>query len=438
MKQYILTHGNLLTMRDRTIKYDTDILIRDGKIQKIGRNLTAFAAQEAAGLVNGLNGEVDAWRCEADILNGETKFLDISGRYVIPGLIDSHCHYDADYMGKMFLACGVTSVRNMRGYKRHAEYAAETLAGKRTGPYIYSSGPIYDGEDPSIPDNSNEIIRTEADVEQAIEYTIRNGFLWLKTYPSIEPELYRYLLKRARQQGLPVCGHMSKKLDDKVLADAGYYCCEHSSSLPSHKADIRYLAEAGMWFTPTQAVCETLPDYVWNGTMLPELKHFKDLPECERESWESRNRKIIESYRSQGVRPDIRVVISRGRTFLEYSDRFMAGTDCAYPGIIPGFSMADELEKLVELYGCTAFEALKAATVNPAAHIGLEEKKGSIREGMDADIVVLAGNPLADIGNVRKVSMVFQGTNLYDEETIRAYGSEAGFLKKEEIEFIHW
>ena len=46
MKQYILTHGNLLTMRDRTIKYDTDILIRDGKIQKIGRNLTAFAAQE--------------------------------------------------------------------------------------------------------------------------------------------------------------------------------------------------------------------------------------------------------------------------------------------------------------------------------------------------------------------------------------------------------
>ena len=57
---------------------------------------------------------------------------------------------------------------------------------------------------------------------------------------------------------------------------------------------------------------------------------------------------------------------------------------------------------------------------------------------MDADFVVLDGNPLADIGNVRKVRMVFQGTNLYDEETIRAYGSEAGFRKKEEIEFIHW
>ena len=90
MKQYILTHGNILAMKDRTIKYDTDILIRDGKIQKIGRNLTASAAQEAAGPMNGLNGKADAWKCEADALNGETKILDISGRYVIPGLIDSH------------------------------------------------------------------------------------------------------------------------------------------------------------------------------------------------------------------------------------------------------------------------------------------------------------------------------------------------------------
>ena len=231
---------------------------------------------------------------------------------------------------------------------------------------------------------------------------------------------------------------MSKKLDNKVLADEGYFCCEHSSSLPAHKADIRYLAESGMWFTPTQTVCETLPDYVWNGKTLPELAHFKDLPECERESWESKNRKIIESYRGQGIRPDIRVVIGRGRTFMEYSNRFMAGTDCAYPGIIPGFSMADELEKLVELYGCSPYEALKAATVNPAEHIGIGEKKGRVREGMDADLVVLNGNPLADIGCVRKVQMVIQGTNLYDEETVRAFCSEAGFLKREEIEFIHW
>ena len=47
MKQYILTHGNLMTMRDRPIKSDTDILIRDGNKQKTGRNMNAFDAQEA-------------------------------------------------------------------------------------------------------------------------------------------------------------------------------------------------------------------------------------------------------------------------------------------------------------------------------------------------------------------------------------------------------
>ena len=120
MKQYILTHGNILAMKDRTITYDTDIFIKDGKIQRIGKDL-------AEAVQRGTSERTDWPECD-------TEVLDIRGRYVIPGLIDGHCHYDADYMGKLFLACGITSVRNMRGYKRHAEYAAETLAGRRTGP----------------------------------------------------------------------------------------------------------------------------------------------------------------------------------------------------------------------------------------------------------------------------------------------------------------
>ena len=80
----------------------------------------------------------------------------------------------------------------MRGYAEHALWRDEILAGKRIGPYIYSSGPVYDGEDPTIPDNDNEILHTEEDVEAAIRYVKEHGFLWMKTYPSIEPELYRY------------------------------------------------------------------------------------------------------------------------------------------------------------------------------------------------------------------------------------------------------
>ena len=93
-------------------------------------------------------------------------------------------------------------------------------------------------------------------MEAAICYTKENGFLWMKTYPSIEPELYRYLMRRCRQEKLPVCGHMTKKMDHRELADLGYVCCEHTSSLPKDPETIRYLAENGMWFCPTQVVCE--------------------------------------------------------------------------------------------------------------------------------------------------------------------------------------
>lgn len=388
----VLKNVNILPMTENTVLWNRNLWIEEGRIA----NITA-----------------------RDVLPEKAETVDCGGAYVIPGLIDAHVHLDESYMGDFFLACGITSVRNMRGYAMHAAWRDEILAGTRRGPYIYSTGPIYDGEDPSIPDNSNEILHTPEDVEKAIVYTKSHGFLWLKTYPSILPELYHYLMRRAGEEGLPVCGHMSKLVDDRILADEGYSCCEHSSSLPGKKEDIRYLAASGMWFCPTQAVCETLPDYVWNGKKLSDIREYGLLPDYAREEWEESNRKICESYRVQGVRPDIQVVIDRGKTFFEYSSLWMAGSDCPYPGMIPGFSLLDELEKLVALYGCTPYEALAAATAKPAMYMGISQKKGRVCRGMDADLVILKENPLSDISNIRTVKSVIQGGQLWDKETLQ-------------------
>lgn len=388
----VLKNGNVLSMESPEILYGADVWICNDKIERI----------EPKG----------SRRPEPVSPQKDVREIDCTGLYIMPGLIDSHVHYDEDYMGEMFLACGITSVRNMRGLDDHIKRREEILSGKRKGPFIFSTGPIYDGEDPELWNNTNRILRTEADVEEAIRYTMENGFLWMKTYPSIEPDLYRYLMRRCRENHLPVCGHMSKKMKATELADEGYYCCEHSSSLPKDPEDIRYLAKSGMWFCPTQAVCETLPDYVWNGKKFSDLKEYPLLPEHVRASWEADNERICESYRRQGIRPDIQVVIDRGKTFLENSDRFMAGSDCAYPGMIPGYSLLDELEKLVALYGCTPYEALKAATYNPALHMGLYEKKGRVAAGLDADLLILRENPLSDISNVRKRKALIQAGKL--------------------------
>ena len=408
----ILTNGSLLTMDDGAVLKKADLWIRDGRILKI---------------------------VPADRSNEHPETADIqdcSGCVIMPGLIDSHVHYDESYMGEMFIASGVTSVRNMRGYAEHALWRDEILAGKRIGSYIYSSGPVYDGEDPTIPDNDNEILHTEEDVEAAIRYVKEHGFLWMKTYPSIKPELYRYLLRRCQEENIPCCGHMTKKMDHRYLADHGYICCEHTSSLPSDPEVIRYLAETGMWLCPTHVVCETLPDYVWNGKQLQEVTHYMDLPECIRTRWENENKVIIASYRKQNIHPDFQTIIDRAVTFLKYSDKVMAGTDCPYAGIVPGFALADELERLVHVYGMDCYKALCAATCRPAEHMGIENQKGRLLPGMDADLIILKDNPLEDIGNIRKIHRVFQGTRSWNKETLQQFLAAVSKLKEEEIEFI--
>lgn len=431
----ILKNGAVLTMDDGPVLKEADLWITDGKIQKMverKRRETEALPDNPDGMQKN-PGEASE---DTDELPDGVRVLDCAGCVIMPGLIDSHVHYDESYMGDFFLASGITSVRNMRGFDGHARWRDEILSGERRGPYIYSSGPVYDGEDPTIVDNDNVIIRTQEDVEEAIRYTKKLGFLWMKTYPSIEPELYKYLLRRCREEELPVCGHMTKQMDYRILADEGYVCCEHTSSLPSDPEVIRYLAESGMWLCPTHVVCETLPDYVWNGKQLCDLPHYEDLPECIRTGWEESNKAIIENYRELNVHPDFQTIIDRGTEFLKYSDRVMAGTDCPYPGIIPGVSMADELGKLVSVYGLTNYEALCAATCNPAKHMGIREQKGRLLPGMDSDLVVLEGDPLEDIGNVRKIRWVFQGTRSWNRETLQQFLTADGVLKKEEIEFI--
>lgn len=366
----------------------------------------------------------------------DAQVIDCTGCVIMPGMIDSHVHYDESYMGDFFLASGITSVRSLRGFEGHAKWRDEILAGERRGPYIYSSGPIIDGEDPTIIDNDNVIVHNEEEVDQWIRYTQEHHFPWVKTYPSIPEDLYKYLLKRCMEEGLPVCGHMTKQMDYKYLADHGYVSCEHTSSLPPDPEVIEYLAKSGMWLCPTHVVCETLPDYVWNGKQLKDLPHYEDLPEYVRTTWEESNAAIIENYRRLNVHPDFQTIIDRGTTFLKYSDKVMAGTDCPYPGIVPGFAMADELEKLVNVYGLSNYESLKAATINPAVHMGIADKKGMIRKGWDSDLIVLEENPLENVRNVRKIRYVCQGTNLWDKEILQQRLTAVGNIKKEEVEFI--
>lgn len=381
----LFRRANVLTMKSAVIDYFTDVLVEDTVIRAVGRDLPAD---------------------NADV-------IDCTGKYLMPSLFDAHAHLTSSEMCDLFLANGITAIRHLSGGSREQEYAAEIQSGKRTGPYIYLSGPIIDGADALEKPESHVYVSTVEEAEQAVYNTINQGYRWVKTYPSLNKDQLKRLMDTANRCGIRVCGHMSYVVDAKTLRDWGYECCEHSSSLPRDDADIEYLARSGMWFCPTQVVCETLPDYVWNGKQLSDLAAWEYVPRKVRTFWEERNASIIEGYKNRGMRPDINEVIHRGRVFMQYSDRYMAGSDTMYPGMIAGFSLHDELGKLVDLYGRSNYQALRAATVNPALYMGLEDEKGMIKKGLDADLLLLDQNPLADIGHTRSIRAVMQGGRLF-------------------------
>lgn len=404
----ILKNANVLSLKSDVISYATDIRIVDEIIAEIGKNLTDD--------------------------NGNT--IECNGMYAMPALFDSHVHLNTNEMGKLFLANGITSVRNLCGTKRHLQIDADVRARKCIGPYIYSSSPIYDSVDASNHLEGHVYIKTEEEAEQAVYDSIKAGFRWVKTYPHLSEKQLKRMLDTAKAAGIKACGHMSYNVDAKFLCDWGYHCVEHSSSLPPHPNDIAYLAQQGMWFCPTQVVCETLPDYVWEGKKLEDITYYEYVPQPVREYWEKKNKLIIEGYKNRGLRPNIQTIINRGRIFMKHSDRYLAGSDAFYPGMVAGFSLHDELERLVNLYGCSNYEALKASTVNPANYMELEKEKGYLLPGMDADILLLTENPLLDIKNTRKIHAVIQAGVFYDRLQLDEMLEDVRTMPADKLEFI--
>ena len=181
---------------------------------------------------------------------------------------------------------------------------------------------------------------------------------------------------------------------------------------------------------------QSAPGYVWNGKQLEDLPEWAYVPAYLKDLWKRQNEEIALGYKKRGLKPDIQEVIGRGRAFMEYSDRYMAGTDASYPGITAGFSLHNELERLVTLYGASPYEALKAATIRPASYIGVEKSKGILAVGADADIVILKENPLAYIGNTRSIDAVIRGGQFLGRAELDSMLENAAQLTKEQVEFF--
>ena len=405
----ILKNANILTMEAPEILQGFDLLFEQGKILQIAKDI-----------------EVDG-----------AKVVDCSGKFLMPGLFDMHVHLNSSEMMQLFIANGVTSVRNMWGFPIQLEWKAQAERGELLSPYIYSTGPLTDGVSYW---SGSTIVTTPEEAEEAVLRDIKDGYMYFKAYPSIPKDAFLHLLTVAKKHNFKVVGHGNNELSWKTLADFGYYCCEHTNCLPEDHSDITYIANSGMWLCPTHVVVKTIADYVFGDASYDDHPHREYVTERNMDEWEKITvwRKTNGRHEVSGEYP-MEERVSRALKFIEVAgpDKIILGSDTPNPGVVAGHSIHDELVHMVNEYKLSIFDALKSGTVNGALHLGIEDQKGMLKEGFDADILILEANPLLDVRNVSKINTVIQGGRMHERKELDDILENARNIKDEDITFVY-
>ena len=365
---------------------------------------------------------------------------DVSGRVLIPGLIDSHVHLLPRFLisretayGELqrMLYGGVVVVREMVGDTRLTAEAARTvLAGDAVGPEIYwaalMAGPRYIANDPRIARGAlgfqpGEVpwaqgITAETDLRVAVARAVGTLATGLKLYVQLDAELIRRITEEAHRQGLKVWAHATvfptRPLDVvRAGVDVISHACDaawQSTALdPSPgRFEIRNNRPS---FDPSLVdvqgaeMTALFKELVHRGTMFEPTLYAAWLPDN----------------KLAGCPGELATSVTRaahraGVTLVAGTDHY-ARDDDPYP------SLHEEIRRLVDA-GLTPLEAITAATRHGARALGLEATHGTIEAGKVANLVVLEADPSRDIKALRTVVTVIKRGKMYPRANYKPIG----------------
>jgi imidazolonepropionase-like amidohydrolase len=386
----------------------------------------------------------------AENVSRETFLVDGKGKYLIPGLLDSHVHLDEwfQYSLAVFAANGVTAVRDMGGeFSKLQAWRQRIAEGSLVGPRIKTAGPILESERflqilPKVDELLNVKlaarvlpsrigVSTPEQARQAVDRLAEMGVDFVKFRTLASREVFLAIAEESKRRGLAFTGHDSEVVNLAEASNAGQRSIEHLPLLSLRKASdaaraatFRTFAANGTWVDPTLVASvgyRGVPDEQTLAVMAdkdnaidPRRKYLT--PE------------VLEFWRIQILAKKIEEpldwpkLLQQGfsdlRTMHAAGVKMVAGTDAGAPNVYPGFSLHEELEMLVKKGGLTPMEAIESATLEPARMMGLEKDLGTIAPGKLADLVLLNADPLQDIGNTKRIVAVIMGGRLLNRESL--------------------
>jgi hypothetical protein len=334
-----------------------------------------------------------------------------------------HAHYEQVEWGPIYLAAGVTTVRDCGNEFDFITTVRDTIAsGRGIGPEILVAG-IVDG---SGPISLGAVIADTP--EQAIEIVRRYkaaGALQIKIYSSLKPALVPVIAAEAHRLGMTVTGHVPNGMTTAQAVEAGYDQINHIQypardllhiergkpvppvdfSTDDAKKQIALFQQHHTIFDDTVSLYENFfhPASVPYATLEPGV--LKVAPQLT----EALSSPGAPPDRASGAKANLDAFMATIRELHTEGLDMVAGTDQN----IPGYSLHREMELYVQA-GFSPMEALEAATSVPARAMGLDKSVGTIEVGKRADMVLLDADPLADIHNTRRIVKTISGGAIYD------------------------
>lgn len=408
---YLITNVNIIPMHQDTVLANKMVYIQDGIIKSISESLP----------------------------NKEVEIVDAQGKFLLPGLIDMHVHVWDKYELGLYLANGVTAVRNVWGIPMHLRIKEDVNNDKILSPLFYTTGPKLTGPEFIGDDNLNLTSPSEAK-DKVISYKDR-GYDFIKTYYGLDRDIFDAVVEQAAISKMDIVAHPSQKVPFSYHLNPQIKSIEHAEEIVQQPLQfnldtiklqpiIDSISNSKYSrYCPTLTVFNNIYQMMINDSILeaeplsymnPLIKKVDSKNQFNR--WH--NAKIEDSSVVDRIKNQhdfhLEIVAKLHRDGVP----IICGTDAGIGVTLPGFSIHKELAFYKEA-GLSNYEVLKTATVNAAQTHSIMNQLGTIEEGKVANLLLVDNNPLMELSTLENPSSIFIKGRQINRKTLLSFKEKA-------------
>lgn len=416
----LISDVNIVDVRQGKILENRQVVIDSGKIQRISESME--------------NAE-----------SYQTKITG-KGKFMLPGLAEMHAHIPSPPTSNertedvlfLYLSNGITTIRGMLGHPSHLELREKAKIGEITSPRIFTSSPSLNG---------NSVTSKEEAISKVTAYQ-KAGYDFLKIHPGIQLEVFDQIVSTANEVGIEFAGHVPVDVGIRHALKSRYASIDHVDGFleglvpetanvkPDQNGFFGYnftpLAdttridelvhmskENKVWIVPTQSLFTR-----WfaptDGEELLAQPEMQYMTKETLDEWRTRKERSTGSDTGFDTDQWEQFDAIRRQLIKKLQDGghgMLLGSDAPQLFNVPGFSIHHEIDAMEDA-GLTRLEILQSGTINPAVYFGMEDEFGEIKEGLEADLIILDANPLEYLDALQQISGVMRQGKWHSKEAI--------------------